>query len=55
MIPKWLLRGFDVQCALTWLLLRRRSSGRGYRCWVARVQAWAPIWTASQGLPSGGV
>ena len=22
---------------------------------LARIQAWAPIWTASQGLPSGGV
>jgi hypothetical protein len=26
------------------------------RCgWVWRTQAWAAIWTASQGLPSGGV
>jgi hypothetical protein len=23
--------------------------------WLARTQAWAPIWTASHGLPSGGV
>jgi len=25
------------------------------RYWVERVQAWAAVWTASQGLPSGGV
>lgn len=25
-------------------------------CWpTLRTQAWVPIWTASQGLPSGGV
>ena len=28
---------------------------KGYLGWTWRVQAWAPIWIASQGLPSGGV
>src|SRR6516165_4329666 len=34
--------------------LRRIRSGTYCRR-AARVQAWAAIWTASQGLPSGGV
>jgi RNA polymerase sigma-70 factor (ECF subfamily) len=28
---------------------------RGYGWRVSRSQVWVPIWTASQGLPSGGV
>jgi hypothetical protein len=33
-----------------------RGSGKGVqRGRVWRTQAWAAIWTASQGLPSGGV
>ena len=49
-----------------WRGLRDRGSGsrcgivavlrwQGYRGWTWRVQAWAPIWIASHGLPSGGV
>jgi hypothetical protein len=32
-----------------------REQAAAYPAWTVWVQAWAPICTASQGLPSGGV
>jgi hypothetical protein len=50
MVAGTAVRGCGSRCGIVAFL-----SVSGYPIATWRVQAWAPAWTASQGLPSGGV
>jgi hypothetical protein len=60
MVPARVVCSFRPWPVSSHLALSQRPSGAGcgvevQRGRVARTQAWAAIWAASQGLPSGGV